>query len=347
MRQRCAARSIVGSQRKQVYCDPFTQEDARGTRASQLFREHCSLLSRRGAGFCTLLPASARATRTGPDSELSSAPVSRLQTRRQHREPTSGGAAVLLPQDAQAILEPEPDALPKRARRLPSVLSPQQVARLIDAAGSSFHRMLLMTLYATGVRRAELVRLQLRFTLPHELSRLTLQNKRVVYSLLLRASAETLLEVARDPQRLGAEIGFFSVLHTWNQKLQHHPMRTRSLPPAASPRITPAGSSRATTASSFPKTSSLRCFAASSSTLYGRPSPRVDSTFTLSCGSFATHLLEAGADLRTIQMLLGHRDLEETARYLPCQQSVFATSPARWTRWSWPRPTKTIPRQRR
>ena len=45
------------------------------------------------------------------------------------------------------------------------------------------------------------------FTLPHELSRLTLQNKRVVYSLLLRTSAETLLEVARDPQRLGAEIG--------------------------------------------------------------------------------------------------------------------------------------------
>ncbi len=60
------------------------------------------------------------------------------------------------------------------------------------------------------------------FTLPHELSKLTLQNKRVVYSLLLRTSAETLLEVARDPQRLGAEIGFFSVLHTWNQKLQHH-----------------------------------------------------------------------------------------------------------------------------
>ena len=51
---------------------------------------------------------------------------------------------------------------PKRARRLPSVLSPKEVARLIDAAGSSFHRMLLMTLYATGVRRAELVRLQLR-----------------------------------------------------------------------------------------------------------------------------------------------------------------------------------------
>ncbi len=40
--------------------------------------------------------------------------------------------------------------------------------------------------------------------------------------MLLRTSAATLLEVARGPQRLGAEIGFFSVLHTWNQKLQHH-----------------------------------------------------------------------------------------------------------------------------
>jgi hypothetical protein len=40
---------------------------------------------------------------------------------------------------------------------------------------------------------------------------------------LLQTSAATLLEVARDPQPLGAEIGFFSVLHTWNQKLEHHP----------------------------------------------------------------------------------------------------------------------------
>ncbi len=61
------------------------------------------------------------------------------------------------------------------------------------------------------------------FTLPRQLSPLALQNKREVYALLFRASAETLLQVARDPKRLGAEIGFFSVLHTWNQKLQHHP----------------------------------------------------------------------------------------------------------------------------
>jgi len=61
------------------------------------------------------------------------------------------------------------------------------------------------------------------FTLPHQLTPLALQNTKVFYGLLLRASAETLLEVARDPRHLGAEIGFFSVLHTWSQKLSLHP----------------------------------------------------------------------------------------------------------------------------
>ena len=61
------------------------------------------------------------------------------------------------------------------------------------------------------------------FTLPRQLAPLALQNKREIYGLLLRVSAETLIEVAIDPKRLGAEIGFFSILHTWNQKLQAHP----------------------------------------------------------------------------------------------------------------------------
>jgi hypothetical protein len=50
-----------------------------------------------------------------------------------------------------------------------------------------------------------------------------LQNRKILYDVLFRASAETLLEVARDPRHLGAEIGFFSVLHTWSQKLSLHP----------------------------------------------------------------------------------------------------------------------------
>ena len=75
-------------------------------------------------------------------------------------------------------------------------------------------------------RRAELLATpyaHVVFTLPHHLAPLALQNKEVIYGLLFRCSAQTLIEIAADPKRLGAEIGFFSVLHTWNQKLQHHP----------------------------------------------------------------------------------------------------------------------------
>jgi hypothetical protein len=61
------------------------------------------------------------------------------------------------------------------------------------------------------------------FTLPHQLSPLALQNKKVLYDLLFRASAETLQEVARDPRHLGADIGFLSVLHTWGQNLLQNP----------------------------------------------------------------------------------------------------------------------------
>jgi len=77
-----------------------------------------------------------------------------------------------------------------------------------------------------AARRRELLPkryLHVVFTLPHRLAPLVLQNKKVLYGLLFRTSAETLLEVARDPRHLGAEIGFFSVLHTWSQQLKIHP----------------------------------------------------------------------------------------------------------------------------
>jgi hypothetical protein len=61
------------------------------------------------------------------------------------------------------------------------------------------------------------------FTLPHELSAVVLQNKRLLYDLLYRTSAATMLELARDPKHLGADIGFLGVLHTWGQSLEHHP----------------------------------------------------------------------------------------------------------------------------
>jgi hypothetical protein len=59
--------------------------------------------------------------------------------------------------------------------------------------------------------------------LPHQLSPLLLQNKKLLYDLLFRASAETLLEVALDPKHLGAQIGFLAVLHTWGQNLLLNP----------------------------------------------------------------------------------------------------------------------------
>lgn len=61
------------------------------------------------------------------------------------------------------------------------------------------------------------------FTMPEELAAVALQNKRVVYGILLATSAATLRTIAADPRHLGAEIGFVSVLRTWSQDLRHHP----------------------------------------------------------------------------------------------------------------------------
>jgi Putative transposase/Transposase zinc-binding domain len=75
-------------------------------------------------------------------------------------------------------------------------------------------------------RQAELLNCEyfhVVFTLPEAMATLAYQNKEVVYGLLFRAAAETLRTIAADPQHLGAEIGFFAVLHTWGQNLLHHP----------------------------------------------------------------------------------------------------------------------------
>jgi hypothetical protein len=77
-----------------------------------------------------------------------------------------------------------------------------------------------------AARTRELVPLEyfhVVFTVPHQLSELMLQNKRALYNLLFRCVAATLSEVAANPKRLGAEIGFLCVLHTWGQTLIHHP----------------------------------------------------------------------------------------------------------------------------
>ena len=61
------------------------------------------------------------------------------------------------------------------------------------------------------------------FSLPHELTDLIRQNEVELYNLLFRAVAETLIEVAANPKHLGAQIGFFGILHTWGQNLLFHP----------------------------------------------------------------------------------------------------------------------------
>jgi Transposase zinc-binding domain len=75
-------------------------------------------------------------------------------------------------------------------------------------------------------RRAEVLDTQyfhVVFTLPAELAVIALQNKAVVYGILFRTVAETLRTIAADPKHLGAEIGFFAVLHTWGSNLSQNP----------------------------------------------------------------------------------------------------------------------------
>ena len=61
------------------------------------------------------------------------------------------------------------------------------------------------------------------FTVPEQIATIAYQNKRELYGILFKAAAETLRIIAGDPKHLGAEIGFFAVLHTWGQNLLHHP----------------------------------------------------------------------------------------------------------------------------
>ena len=79
------------------------------------------------------------------------------------------------------------------------------------------------------------------FTLPHELAPLALQNKKVVYDLLFKISAATLMKVAANPEFLGADIGFFSVLHSWNQNSSIIRISIASLRPEVWPLIIAGG----------------------------------------------------------------------------------------------------------
>lgn len=81
-------------------------------------------------------------------------------------------------------------------------------------------------LHWLGQRQAELLPVEyfhVVFTLPEPIARLAFYNKEVVYEILFRTAAQTLLQIAADPRRLGVELGFFAILHSWGQNLHFHP----------------------------------------------------------------------------------------------------------------------------
>ncbi len=177
---------------------------------------------------------------------------------------------------------------PKKVRHLPQVLSQEEVARLIDAAESPFHRILLMTLYATGARRAEAAHLKIG----------DIDSQRMVVHI--RGGKGGLdRDVMLSPKLLEA-------LRTYWRGLRRKP--TEWLFPG----------NRWHTASYPVTTKVLWTACQNAAERAGLAHKHIHPHTLRHC--FATHLLEAGADLRTIQILLGHRDLEVTTVYLHLSQ---------------------------
>ena len=177
-------------------------------------------------------------------------------------------------------------AYPKWVLHLPTILSQEEVAQLIDAALTPFHRTLLMTLYATGARRAELTHLKVA----------DVDSKRMVIRIQggkgrkdrdVMLSAKLLEELRAHCHRSRRRPIIW--LFPGNRHSGDQPIDTKTVWYACKEAAKRAGIHKDV----HPHT--LR-------------------------HSFATHLLEAGADLRTIQILLGHRDLEETTIYLHLSQ---------------------------
>jgi site-specific recombinase XerD len=170
---------------------------------------------------------------------------------------------------------------PRKVLRLPTILSQEEVAQLIDSARTPFQRILLMALYATGVRRAELAQLKItdidsQRMVIHVRGGKGRKDRDVMLSPLL-------LEALREHwRRLKPKVWLFPG-GRWHTAA--HPIDTKVIWLACKEAVRRAGLNKEV----HPHT--LR-------------------------HCFATHLLEAGADLRTIQVLLGHRDLEETTLYL-------------------------------
>ena len=176
---------------------------------------------------------------------------------------------------------------PKRRTRLPVILSREEVARLIESASNPFHRTILMTLYATGVRRAELARLKLT----------DIDTERMV------------LHIRNGKGRKDRDVVLSP--HLLTELRQHY----RRLAPKPATWLFPAANAIPRIIRSAPRVCWNACREASKRAgIHKALHPHT----LRHC--FATHLLESGADLRTIQILLGHSDLKQTAIYIHVSQ---------------------------
>jgi len=172
---------------------------------------------------------------------------------------------------------------PKKDHHLPQILSKQEVERLINAASTAFHRTLLMTLYATGARNTEVTRLKF----------CDFDKQRMV------------VHIQGGKGRADRDVMLSSKLLA---ELREHWRRLRR-----SPRVWlfPGNLDHCGDRPITRKAVWHACYrAARRAGLQKRVHPHT----LRHC--FATHLLEAGTDLRTIQLLLGHQDLKETTKYL-------------------------------
>jgi len=176
---------------------------------------------------------------------------------------------------------------PKKRFHLPVILSPDEVGRLIESALIPFHRAILVTLYATGVRRAELAKLKLA----------DIDSQRMVVHVRGGKGRKD-RDVMLSPHLL--------------EELRLH-YRRLSRKPAEW--LFPGG--RWHTAD-YPISDKVVWYACREAAQRAGIRKPLHPHTLRHC--FATHLLEAGADLRTIQILLGHSDLKETTIYLHLSQ---------------------------
>jgi len=172
---------------------------------------------------------------------------------------------------------------PKAPRRLPNILSQEEVTRLIDATSNLSHRAMLMALYSTGLRRSELVRLQVS----------DIDSQRMVIHVHLGKGSKD-RDVPLSPK----------LLETLREYWRSTKPRKYLFPGDRGPDV--------------PLTTKAVWHACRGAARRAGIQKRV-APHTLR-HSYATHLLEAGADLRTIQLLLGHTDIKHTTVYLHLSQ---------------------------